>query len=104
MAMKNWFILLLLLSNLSLLLGHSGGQDSKGGHHDRINGGYHYHHGHGPHQHPGGKCELLNNENPRLKTNNIDQPKSSKGLNLNVWVVGILGVGAGYLINNVRKK
>ena len=36
--------------------GHSGGTDSRGGHRDRIHGGYHFHHGMGPHQHPEGIC------------------------------------------------
>lgn len=35
---------------------HSGGTDRYGGHHDRKRGGYHYHHGCGPHSHSGG-CE-----------------------------------------------
>ena len=35
-------ILFLILYN-SNLYSHSGRTDSKGGHHDRINGGYHYH-------------------------------------------------------------
>lgn len=35
---------------------HSGRTDSQGGHHDRKNGGYHFHHGKGPHQHPNGSC------------------------------------------------
>lgn len=36
--------------------GHSGRTDGRGGHHDRISGGYHFHHGMGPHQHPNGVC------------------------------------------------
>ena len=39
---------------------HSGRTDSRGGHHDYKNrsglGSYHYHHGMGPHLHPGGVC------------------------------------------------
>ncbi len=39
---------------------HSGRTDSSGGHHDYQNksglGSYHYHHGYGPHLHPGGVC------------------------------------------------
>ena len=37
---------------------HSGRTDSKGGHHDYKNGGYHFHHGNRPHQHPNGQCIL----------------------------------------------
>lgn len=36
---------------------HSGRTDANGGHNDRINGGYHYHHGCPPHQHPNGTCK-----------------------------------------------
>ena len=36
--------------------GHSGGTDAQGGHHDRKNGGYHFHHGKPAHQHPNGVC------------------------------------------------
>jgi hypothetical protein len=35
---------------------HSGRTDSQGGHFNRASGEYHFHHGMGPHQHPGGKC------------------------------------------------
>jgi len=48
----------LLPYNVSLA--HSGRTDSSGGHHDYNNvsglGSYHYHHGYGPHLHPGGIC------------------------------------------------
>ena len=40
----------------SILLAHSGRTDSSGGHNNRKTGGYHYHHGRGPHQHPNGIC------------------------------------------------
>lgn len=49
---------LLLPYNVSLA--HSGRTDGAGGHHDYKNksglGSYHYHHGMGPHLHPGGVC------------------------------------------------
>ena len=35
---------------------HPGRTDSKGGHHDRSTGEYHYHHGYEAHQHTNGKC------------------------------------------------
>ena len=37
---------------------HSGRTDSQGGHNDHISGGYHFHHGERPHQHPNGVCPL----------------------------------------------
>ena len=35
---------------------HQGKTDSKGGHYDRQNGGYHYHHGYPAHEHKNGEC------------------------------------------------
>ena len=40
---------------------HPGRTDSDGGHNDNINGGYHYHHGYGEHQHyADGSCPYDN--------------------------------------------
>ncbi len=44
-----------LMMNLNAAA-HSGRTDSQGGHNDHINGGYHFHHGESPHQHPNGIC------------------------------------------------
>jgi hypothetical protein len=52
-------IFILIIFSISLFA-HSGRTDSRGGHHDRINGGYHYHHGNGPHQHKNGSCPYDN--------------------------------------------
>lgn len=53
------FILVLFIS-ATTSFAHSGRTDSNGGHHDYKNksglGDYHYHHGYGPHLHPGGVC------------------------------------------------
>lgn len=50
-------------------LGHSGRTDSSGGHKDNQNksglGGYHYHHGAGPHLHKNGVCPYT------VPTNNV---------------------------------
>ncbi len=62
--MKNFFRLILVLLYVLLLTcsvaAHSGRTDSSGGHKDNKNasglGSYHYHHGEGPHLHPGGVC------------------------------------------------
>ena len=52
--------LFLAVSMLPMALAHSGRTDSNGGHKDNKNvsglGSYHYHHGYGPHLHPGGVC------------------------------------------------
>lgn len=37
---------------------HSGRTDNNGGHNDRVNGGYHFHHGLEAHSHVNGVCEL----------------------------------------------
>jgi hypothetical protein len=54
--MRRSLLILLLGMCPVLLYGHSGRTDSQGGHHNRSTGDYHFHHGMGPHQHPGGVC------------------------------------------------
>ncbi len=65
---------------------HSGRTDSNGGHKDNKNksglGSYHYHHGYGPHLHPGGVCPYdssINNaeENVFSFSTADNMPKSS---------------------------
>lgn len=55
-----FFILLIFACQSILTSAHSGRTDSGGGHHDYNNasdlGGYHYHHGMGPHLHSNGIC------------------------------------------------
>lgn len=63
-------VCLLLPYNSSLA--HSGRTDSAGGHHDYNNksglGSYHYHHGMGPHLHPGGVCPYSSSSKKTTKT------------------------------------
>lgn len=67
-------VVLLSLSQISYA--HSGRTDSNGGHKDNKNasglGSYHYHHGFGPHLHPGGVCELTGGGN----NTSVSSPKS----------------------------
>ena len=42
----------------SFLFSHSGGTDSRGGHHNKKTGTYHYHHGYSAHQHINGECSF----------------------------------------------
>lgn len=67
-------VVLLSLSKTSYA--HSGRTDSNGGHKDNKNvsglGSYHYHHGFGPHLHPGGVCELTGGGN----NTSVSSPKS----------------------------
>lgn len=50
------FVLFSFLCFTNTALAHGGRTDSQGGHHDRQNGGYHYHHGYPAHDHPNGEC------------------------------------------------
>ena len=45
--------------------GHSGRTDSSGGHHSRY-GGYHFHHGLEPHQHPNGVCPHFGSQDEKV--------------------------------------
>lgn len=60
---------LTLYTNLSFA--HSGRTDGQGGHHDRKNGGYHFHHGMGPHQHPNGVCIYSRSDSTTAKKENF---------------------------------
>lgn len=53
---KFFCFMLVALMFLCPVLAHSGKTDSKGGHYDHQNDGYHYHHGYPAHQHTGGVC------------------------------------------------
>lgn len=48
-------VFLILLCPITALA-HSGRTDSNGGHYDRSDGSYHYHHGYPAHDHPNGVC------------------------------------------------
>lgn len=61
---KKLFTLFILLSLLAF--SHPGRTDANGGHHDRKNGGYHYHHGYSAHDHPNGVCPY---ESPKSASN-----------------------------------
>jgi hypothetical protein len=58
MSMKRIFALFccVLCMAWAVALAHSGRTDSNGGHWDRSEGTYHYHHGFPAHQHTNGKC------------------------------------------------
>lgn len=60
---------------------HSGRTDSRGGHHDYKNksglGSYHYHHGMGPHLHPGGVCPYSGSSNSSSLSKSYKKPSPS---------------------------
>lgn len=64
------FVSILLLVCLILsaitVFAHPGDTDSDGGHYDRQNGGYHYHHGYPAHQHKGGNCPYISNHSSEI--------------------------------------
>lgn len=61
---KKLFTLFVLLSLLAF--SHPGRTDASGGHRDKKNGGYHYHHGYPAHDHPNGVCPY---ESPKTTNN-----------------------------------
>ena len=73
-----------------LALSHSGRTDAQGGHRDNKNvsglGYYHYHHGYGPHLHPGGVCPY---DTPSTTTQNTTTSKPKPiDYSYRVWVNG----------------
>lgn len=70
-----------LLFSSNTTFAHSGRTDSNGGHHDYSNksglGSYHYHHGLGPHLHPGGVCPYSASSTTKNR-NTITSKKVSK--------------------------
>lgn len=102
------FRLLLLGVLLVLSVGnvhaHGGRTDRQGGHHDRIHGGYHFHHGREAHPHPNGICLL----GPRAESSTEkvgwkgefkdgeDSPVEQEGMDNALWWLlggGVLGMG-----------
>lgn len=74
---KKLFTLFILISLLAF--SHPGRTDANGGHYDRKNGGYHYHHGYPAHDHPNGVCPY---ESPKSTKNNKTMSKAEIKKNL----------------------
>lgn len=62
-----------------LAFAHSGRTDSNGGHYDRSDGSYHYHHGYSAHRHPNGVCpfDFDDAEQPSNSSNNATDETSN---------------------------
>ena len=84
---KRYYALIILLILCLLLpmdaLAHKGRTDGNGGHKDSKNqsglGGYHYHHGMGPHLHPNGICPYDSDkkqETPKQESPKAETPKN----------------------------
>jgi hypothetical protein len=75
--MKKRIVLVALLISALLSIvfyahAHSGRTDGSGGHHDRQNGGYHFHHGYSAHYHPNGECPYAISEEPTTSAINSE--------------------------------
>lgn len=75
------FFVAFVISLPTTSFAHSGRTDSSGGHHDYKNksglGSYHYHHGMGPHLHPGGVCPYSGSGNSESSSNSYTPPSPS---------------------------
>jgi hypothetical protein len=80
----------------SLSLAHSGRTDTAGGHYNRRTGEYHFHHGMGPHQHPGGVCPFSGG------STGSNHSTRSNGTNP-IWYVGGAACVA-YAVYSFRKS
>lgn len=74
---KKLFTLFILVSLLAF--SHPGRTDASGGHYDRKNGTYHYHHGYSAHSHPNGVCPY---ESPKTAKTNKSMSKAEIKKNL----------------------
>lgn len=93
--MRLKILVFFLFLPMNLLSAHIGGTDGKGGHHDRKNGGYHFHHGNPAHQHTNGQCPYNDKVN-HSKRNNISG-NSNRTDNSGWYVAGaILLTFSGY--------
>nr|DAW38655.1 MAG TPA: putative peptidoglycan binding domain protein [Caudoviricetes sp.] len=87
--MKNKLFTLFILVSL-LAFSHPGRTDANGGHYDRKNGTYHYHHGYPAHDHPNGVCPY---ESPKsTKSNNKTMSKAE--IKKNLATLGYIGKNA----------
>ena len=90
--MRYFIILITILSLFLAVSAHSGGTDSKGGHHSGSS--YHYHHGHPAHQH-----EDIDGDGDEECLYEVEQTAST------VAGVGIAAAGfAAYKVYRKKKK
>ena len=117
--MKKVIMLFIAVIILTLAVtAHPGKTDSKGGHYDRQNGGYHYHHGYPAHKHTNGECpydydtqtqesekepstkETSSKNNTSQSTNTISKKHTGKN-KYNVFVYILSFVAAFFLIYGI---
>ena len=75
---KKIFTLFTLVSLLAFA--HPGRTDANGGHYDRKNGTYHYHHGYSAHSHPNGVCPYESPESTKNSTKTMSKAEIKKNL------------------------
>ena len=107
--MRHIFLLLTIIPLLSF--SHSGRTDSRGGHNDNINGGYHYHHGCSAHSHSGGcpyEYENCRNGGSRssykTKSNKYTLWYIIGGFVLFIFILYLYGVYSDYRVKQRKLK
>lgn len=95
---------LMLIMTPMASFAHSGRTDMYGGHHDYQNasglGSYHFHHGMGPHLHPGGVCPY---DSPSPKPPSVPSPPpptSNTYVKMPAYAITVNGT----VINNTKSK
>lgn len=81
--MKKFFIniLIVVLICSSIVFAHPGRTDSKGGHHNRSTGEYHYHHGYPAHQHIDGVCPYNYDDKTSSTISSTNSPSTKVSIN-----------------------
>ena len=88
------FVITLLCLVTIVAFAHSGRTDSNGGHWDRQNGGYHYHHGNPPHDHydidgdGDTDCEIMYEiENKQTSEDEVSSEPSAIWNDTTIWII-----------------
>ena len=92
-------LVILLCFSFVTVSAHPGRTDSQGGHHNRSNGSYHYHHGQPAHQHPNGICpyDNENNSDTLSDANNVSTQNHQSTFSKVCEIIGyvIIGISCG---------
>lgn len=103
--MKKKIIAVLMMMSLLFApasYAHSGRTDAYGGHHDYKNvsglGDYHYHHGYGPHLHPGGVCPYESGSS----TNSPSTATTAKSSGMQAEIADFSIILNGTTVNNAK--
>lgn len=86
----------ILLLCISVVFAHPGDTDANGGHYDRQNGGYHYHHGYPAHDHKDGKCPYVKTKSEQEQERKDAEEKKKKAVSIFVCI-GCAVVGYEFL-------